>query len=80
MTKPKHTQKYLIAKHLISGRSITPLRALNRFGCFRLADVIYKLRRRGWDIETRITAREGKQYASYRLKNFYPNMMEGIPR
>lgn len=47
--------------------SISPLEALYGFGCYRLSDVIFKLRRAGYDIETEMS--EGaKKYAIYTLK------------
>ena len=39
------TQVELIFKHLRNGNSITSLEALDKFKCFRLADVIYKIKR-----------------------------------
>jgi hypothetical protein len=44
------TQKDKIKAHLESGKSITPLEALNLFGCFRLASRISELKREGMDI------------------------------
>jgi Helix-turn-helix domain len=40
-----------IEKHLLAGNSITPLEALQMFGCFRLGAVIYRLRKK-YDIDT----------------------------
>ena len=39
--------------HLLkSGKTITPIEALNQFGCFRLAAVIHRLKRdQGWPID-----------------------------
>lgn len=56
-----------ILKHLSTGRSITPLSALNRWGCFRLAPRIRELREAGYRIETHIIKRGGKRYAGYML-------------
>jgi len=53
---------------LDSGLSITPLEALNRYGCFRLAAVIHKLRRDGHKIVTEtVETPEGKHFARYRM-------------
>jgi hypothetical protein len=38
------SQNAAIAKHLKSGKSLSPLRALDLFGCFRLASRIYNLK------------------------------------
>ncbi len=46
------TQKEQIKKYLLSRKTITPIQALNKFGCFRLAAVIYKLKNEGLKIVT----------------------------
>ena len=38
------TQKSKIRAHLQSGQSITPIDALERYGCFRLAAIIHTLK------------------------------------
>lgn len=63
----KHAQTAKILAHLKSGKSITPISALNRFGSFRLSGRILDLRRAGYEIETRIVKRGKKRFASYRL-------------
>ena len=62
------TQNDAIKQHLLSGKSITPLDALQKYGCFRLAARIDDLRKTGLDIETLTEKRNGKQYASYVLR------------
>lgn len=65
------TQKEAILKHLKRGRKITPLDALNMYGCFRLSAVIHALKKSLLDGETIITevARKGnKNFAKYSLK------------
>lgn len=44
------TQCDHILKHLKTGRGITPLAALERWGCFRLAARIAELKRQGHTI------------------------------
>lgn len=61
------SQKEQIKKYLLSKKSITPIQALNKFGCFRLAAVIYRLKDEGMKITTEIIHEKRKQYASYRL-------------
>lgn len=62
------TQADQILNHLRSGKHITPLEALNRFGCFRLCARIYDLKKAGHEIESQmVTLPNGKQVASYRL-------------
>ncbi len=43
MKEDSHSQNARIARHLKAGKSISPLRALDLFGCFRLASRIYDL-------------------------------------
>jgi hypothetical protein len=44
--KPERTdtQRAIIRKHLLEGKSITPIEALQLCGCFRLSSVIHRLR------------------------------------
>lgn len=56
---------------LIFGRSLTPLDALNEFGCFRLAARVADLRREGLDIECKTETTNGKRYARYQLRRPY---------
>lgn len=64
----KKTQKEMVLEHLQNRGSITPLEALNIYGCFRLADVIYKLKKDGWHIRTEmVETLGGKTFAKYRL-------------
>mgnify|MGYP000044174794 CR=1 FL=1 len=56
-----------ILKHLQSGKSITPIDALAKFGCFRLSARIYDLRADGHTIymERETDERTGKNFARY---------------
>lgn len=61
-----------VLMHLRENRCITPLTAWTEHSIYRLADTIYKLRRRGYDISTEIvrdTDRQGEpcSYARYWL-------------
>lgn len=67
------TQADLILDYLKSGRSITPLEALNLFGVFRLSGRILELREAGYPIETEIIHENGKHFASYFLKQQTPD-------
>ena len=62
------SQKQRIRDALELGQSITPLDALQWFGCSRLAARIKDLRRDGMDIETIIILKGRTRYASYRLR------------
>lgn len=61
------TQNTRILKHLERGKSITPLEALTRFGCFRLSGRIHELREMGHIIERQMVTRNGKRIAKYTL-------------
>ena len=57
-----------IALFLESGHELTPLEALEMFGCFRLAARVKDLRERGLPIETLDREANGKRFAAYRLR------------
>ena len=62
------SQKDLVLSYLLMGKGITPMKALAEFNIFRLADVIYKLKKEGWPIGAEIkTSMTGKRYAEYKL-------------
>ena len=67
------SQVALILDHLISGKEINPMEALEKYGCFRLGAVIYVLKDEGYKIHTRIhrykkpSGRNG-HYAVYKLE------------
>lgn len=64
------TQRARILAHLQGGKSITPLEALNLYGCFRLGARIWDLRNEGYDIEMELVKNQnGKRFACYHLKN-----------
>ena len=62
----KVTQKELCLRYLLEYDTITPLEALEAFGCFRLSAVIFDLREEGYNIKTNIN-KDGKPYAIYEL-------------
>lgn len=66
---PKTSQNKQILAYLQGGRSITPLEALNLFGCFRLGARIAELKSKGYDITTEMVKHNGKRFASYRLND-----------
>jgi hypothetical protein len=61
------TQTDRIRRHLERGKSITPLEALSRYGCFRLGARIWDLRREGMAILSERVTRKGKTFSSYRV-------------
>ncbi len=62
------SQSDRILRHLVTGRSLTPLGALERFRCLRLAARVRELRDAGYRITTNTVKRNGKQYASYAMR------------
>lgn len=58
-------QRIMIKRHLLQHGSITPMDALQKFGCMRLAARISELREEGMHIRT--DRPDGDQYAIYRL-------------
>tara|TARA_R100000963_G_C4567668_1_gene53855 strand:- start:37 stop:306 length:270 start_codon:yes stop_codon:yes gene_type:complete len=72
MLKDKKKSQYeLILADLIDGKSITPIDALEKYGCFRLAAVVYNLKEDGYDVNTDIVNNKlsGKKYARYSLNS-----------
>ena len=62
------TQNQKIANYLNKGKAITPIDALNKFGCFRLAARISDLRNDGMLIKTKIiSTKKGANIASYSI-------------
>ena len=65
----RKTQKQLIKEYLQSGRSITPIEALEMFGSFRLCAIIFTLREEGMPIKTEfVTNRYKTKFAKYTLE------------
>lgn len=63
------TQNSKILADLKAGHAITPLDALQKYGCFRLASRIYDLRSAGWPIEKQMVRDDRDlSYAKYYLK------------
>lgn len=44
MARRHDTQLFNVRRHLLLGNEITPIDALNKFGCFRLSALIYIIR------------------------------------
>ena len=63
------SQKQLVLEHLQQETGITSWEAIQRFRATRLSDIIYKLKRDGWNIVTinRTNPETKKQFAEYRL-------------
>ena len=60
------SQKSAILAYLQSGRTLSPIEALNMFGCFRLGARVYDLKQEGHNIQMKLS-RGDKKYAEYRI-------------
>ena len=63
----EESQSGRILKHMQEGYGITPITALNNYGCFRLAAVVFNLKREGHNIRTTIIKENNKKFARYKL-------------
>jgi hypothetical protein len=62
------TQTDQILAHLKNGGTLTPLEALDKFGCFRLGARIWDLKREGHEIQTEfVSVGNQKKVARYRM-------------
>ena len=64
----RRPQNARIIDYLASGRPLTPLVALRRFGTFRLGARVYELKRQGHPITSRLVRRGEAHVAEYRLE------------
>ena len=62
------SQNTQILSYLKQGKKITPIDALNKFGCFRLSARILNLRTEGYNIITENITKGGKTFAQYSLE------------
>ena len=64
----KDTKINLVAQHLIKKRKITSWEAIERYHATRLADIIFTLKGKGWNIVTEMVKEpSGVRYAVYHL-------------
>ena len=69
MKKSKKISKQSkVLAHLVSGKSITPIEALELYGSFRLGALIFNLRADGHKINTEIAKGSGHAIYSYVTK------------
>lgn len=61
------SQRERILAYLLSGKTLTPMQALKRFGCFRLSARIWSLKGKPdyYLIESKIVEINGKRVAKY---------------
>jgi len=63
----RRSQESRLIDWMATGRPITALQALSRFGVGRLAARVNRLRKQGHRIQAEMVTRKGKTFASYRL-------------
>jgi hypothetical protein len=61
------SQSEQILRHLKTGRGLTPIQALNKFGVFRLGARVHNLRKQGHTIQTKKVKVGKKTFAKYTL-------------
>ena len=64
----KNTQNNRILAHIKRHGSITPLEALNEYGCLRLAARVYELREAGHKIDMERVDWGNKHFARYYMR------------
>lgn len=64
----RRPQNDRIIDYLATGRPLTPIVALRRFGTFRLGARVYELKRQGHPITSRLVKRGDTHVAEYRLE------------
>lgn len=65
----KASQNSRILKFLMTGKTLTPIQALNLFDCFRLSARISNLKDDGFPIVTDLITKGKKTFASYSLNH-----------
>ena len=61
------SQSEQILSYLKAGNTITPIEALERFGCFRLGARVSDLKEEGYNIVNEWESKGRKKYAKYKL-------------
>lgn len=61
------SQATRILAHLKAGKKLTPLQALNKFGCLRLSGRVLELRQAGYQIKTRLVRKGRSRVAEYSI-------------
>tara|TARA_R110002012_G_scaffold81498_1_gene206340 strand:- start:46 stop:240 length:195 start_codon:yes stop_codon:yes gene_type:complete len=61
------SQNNAILNYLKQGKKLDPLKALKKFGCFRLSARIFDLTQMGYNIKCTNISKNGKHFAEYQL-------------
>lgn len=59
------SQEMQILEHMQAGNGLTPMDALQKFGCFRLGARVHDLRSKGYAINSELVEEGGKRFARY---------------
>jgi hypothetical protein len=62
------TQTESILEYLQAGNKLTPLEALNKFGCFRLGARIWDIKHLGHDIKSELIKVNNKYVSQYSME------------
>lgn len=62
------TQQDQVLKYLKKKKTITSVTAIGVFGITRLADVVFKLKKKGYDIKTEMKEGAHGRYAEYSFR------------
>jgi hypothetical protein len=57
----------MIMKYLATGKPLTAIQALNKFGCFRLAARIHEMRKEGIAVTEKSINKNGKRFSQYQI-------------
>lgn len=63
------SQEAQILEHMKAGNSLTPIDALQKFGCFRLGARVHDLRMQGYAINSTLVEHDGKRFARYWMED-----------
>ena len=74
----KQTQKMQVLEHLKKNKTITSWDAIQKFGCTRLAHVIYVLRQEGNYIITQNITKNESTFGEYTLIKTYKQQCEEV--
>lgn len=71
-TKTQKSQKSEVLKYMQTHKGITSIQAIEKFGATRLSDIIFRLRKEGYEIETESITTKNRYghvvtYAKYSL-------------
>lgn len=61
------SQSLQIMKYLATGKPLTAIQALNKFGCFRLAARVHEMRSEGLAITEKTINKNGKRFSQYQI-------------